>query len=293
MKKKLLNLVIWLVFLVGISLLLYPSISDYWNSYHQTKAIATYQKELKHLDTKDYQQILSQAKAYNKKLLQEPDRFIKNVERMKEYHSQLKIGNSSVMAYLEIPAIRVSLPVYHGVDEETLANGVGHIYGSSLPVGGASTHSVLSGHRGLPSAILLSDLDQLEKGDIFIIHVLNKVLTYQVDQIKTVLPPEFDDLNIVPNQDYCTLVTCTPYGINTHRLLVRGHRVANIYGADLSFVTAEAKKVSIYWAALAYGLPLLCMSLFLIFKYDQWQSSRNAKKIQLLLKNKENQKDSI
>lgn len=283
MKRKLVSIVMWLIFIIGLALLLYPSVSDYWNSFHQTRAIATYQEKVKKLSPKETKQLWAKADQYNRELLTQVDRFTATKEHLEQYRQQLNIADDGLMAYLEIPAIRVSLPVYHGVDEAVLAVGVGHIFGSSLPVGGKSTHSVLSGHRGLPSAILLTNLDQLEKGDVFMVHVLDKTLTYQVDQIKTVTPPEFDDLNIVANQDYCTLVTCTPYGINSHRLLVRGTRIGSIYGPDISFITSDARKVSIYWTALAYGIPLLILLLSLLFSYDNWQSHRQRKKAEILL----------
>lgn len=283
MRKRFFSIFMWLILIIGISLLLYPTISEYWNSFHQTRAIATYQDKIKQLSPEEYKKIWADAKEYNRKLLQQPDRFTMTKKNRQLYDQQLAIADDGLMAYLEIPAIRVSLPVYHGTNEDILAIGVGHIFGSSLPVGGKTTHSVLSGHRGLPSAVLLTHLDQLEKGDVFMIHVLNKTLTYQVNQIKTVTPPEFDDLNIVQDKDYCTLVTCTPYGINTHRLLVRGTRIGSIYGPDISFITADARKVSLYWSALAYGIPLLILLLTILFSYDNWQSKRQRQKAQIWL----------
>ena len=165
------------------------------------------------------------------------------------------------MSYIEIPNIKCSLPIYHGTDEAVLQIAVGHIEGSSLPVGGVNTHCVLSGHRGLPSAKLFSDLDKLEEGDLFMIRTLDQTLTYEVDQIRIVLPEEIDDLKIVEGEDLCTLVTCTPYGINTHRLLVRGHRVANQEDAENIRVTAEAMQVDTRIVAAFVAVPILLVLL--------------------------------
>ena len=205
--------------------MLYPTVSDYWNSLHQSRAIAGYDAAVSKLDTSRYDEMLEEARAYNEAIRANPSRFMPTEEETEWYKSLLDVSGTGIMAYVEIPKLGTRLPVYHGTDDAVLQIAVGHIEGSSLPVGGEGTHSVLSGHRGLPSAKLFTNLDEMETGDTFLIHVLGEKLTYEVDQILTVLPHEIEALAIEEGQDYCTLVTCTPYGVNTHRLLVRGHRV--------------------------------------------------------------------
>lgn len=213
------------VMLAGIGLLLYPTVSDLWNSYHQTKAIITYAKDVSDAGEETCAALWDAAEAYNARLAGKESRSSElSEEERADYERQLSITENSPMGFVEIPDIRVSLPIYHGTSEGVLQKAIGHIEGSSLPIGGKSTHAVISGHRGLPSARLFTDLDKLEEGDLFFLHVLGKTLTYEVDQILTVEPDELEALEIVPGQDYCTLVTCTPYGINSHRLLVRGNR---------------------------------------------------------------------
>lgn len=224
-RKHISTIILILVFLAGISLVLYPTVSDYWNSLHQSRAIAGYDSAVSKLDTSRYDEMLAEARAYNEAIRTNPSRFTPTEEETAWYRSLLDVSGTGIMAYVEIPKLREKLPVYHGTDDAVLQIAVGHIEGSSLPVGGEGTHSVLSGHRGLPSAKLFTNLDELETGNIFLIHVLGEELTYEVDQILTVLPYETEALEIEEGKDYCTLVTCTPYGVNTHRLLVRGHRI--------------------------------------------------------------------
>ena len=233
MKKHLPTIVLVLVFLTGLSLLLYPTVSDYWNSFHQTRAIASY------MDDDRYEKMLEEARAYNAKLAEKSNRFILSEEEQEEYNRLLDVTGSGIMGYVEIPSIDCSLPIYHGTDEGVLQIAIGHIAGSSLPVGGKGTHCVTSGHRGLPSAKLFTNLDELKEGDTFMLHVLDETLTYEVDRILIVEPDDVSNLEIDPDQDYCTLVTCTPYGINTHRLLVRGHRIANMEDDASVRVTAD------------------------------------------------------
>ncbi|MCM1283563.1 MAG: class C sortase [Muribaculaceae bacterium] len=227
MKKHLSTIILVIVLVVGLSLLLYPTVSDYWNSFHQSRAIASYQNTVDSIDETSRQTILQEADAYNKRLLTKADRWTMTDEDYAEYEGILNVSGTGIMGYVEIPSIQVQLPIYHGTDATVLQIAVGHIEGSSLPVGGIGTHAVISGHRGLSSARLFTDIDQLTEGDIFRISVLGGTLTYQVDQIHIVLPNELNDLEIDRNQDYCTLVTCTPYGVNSHRLLVRGRRIEN------------------------------------------------------------------
>ena len=260
-KKNWSNIILIVVFFVGLSVLLYPTVSDYWNSLHQSRAIATYSDAVEEMDTSDYERMWAEADAYNEKLYESGHGLGLAEDEKEEYESILDVSGTGIMSYIEIPSIKCSLPIYHGTDEAVLQIAVGHIEGSSLPVGGVNTHCVLSGHRGLPSAKLFSDLDKLEEGDLFMIRTLDQTLTYEVDQIRIVLPEEIDDLKIVEGEDLCTLVTCTPYGINTHRLLVRGHRVANQEDAENIRVTAEAMQVDTRIVAAFVAVPILLVLL--------------------------------
>jgi sortase A len=228
MKKHLLTWIPFVILAVGLALLLYPTLSDWWNTKHESQAVAGYIRHVANLSRTENEQMLEQARAYNKTLIgRGSDRFEMTAAEEKEYDSLLDVTGTGIMGYVDIPKINIKLPIYHGVDESVLQVAIGHIPGSSLPVGGEGTHAVISGHRGLPSARLFTDIDKLSVGDSFYIQVLDETLTYEVDQIRTVLPDELQNLTIDPKEDYCTLVTCTPYGVNTHRLLVRGHRVEN------------------------------------------------------------------
>ena len=267
MKKHLSTIILILVFLTGLSLLLYPTVSDYWNSFHQSRAIATYAGEVAALDDDDYDELWAAAEDYNQRLAQRENPLIQSEEDLAEYEALLDIAGTGVMGYIEIPELKVSLPVYHGVDEGVLQIAVGHIPGTSLPTGGKGTHSVLSGHRGLPSAKLFTNLDQLREGDIFMLRILDETLTYEVDQILIVEPHEVEALAIDPNEDYCTLVTCTPYGINTHRLLVRGHRIENQAVAQTVRVTADAMQIEPVIVAPVVAAPmLLCLMLWVLLR---------------------------
>lgn len=230
MKKRPSKILVAEIFLsvapvVGIGMMLYPSVSDWWNGMHQTQAIASYEQAVQDNGAQKNQELWDEAVAYNQTLGQGLGRFSLSEEEQAAYDSVLDVTGTGIMGYVEIPKIGVKLPIYHGIDQAVLQIAVGHIPGSSLPVGGVGTHCVISGHRGLPSARLFTDIDQLQEGDIFELKVLGRTLVYQVDQIRIVLPDELDDLEIDPTRDLCTLVTCTPYGVNTHRLLVRGHRI--------------------------------------------------------------------
>lgn len=223
-RKHISTIFIILIFLVGLGFISYPTVSNLWNQAHQSRAIATYSKQVEKLDDSENKKMLKAARKYNKSLLKKSDHWKLSKKDKKKYESLLDVSGTGIMGYIEIPKIDCSLPIYHGTDEGALQIAIGHLEGSSLPVGGKSTHCVLSGHRGLPSARLFTDLDQMEEGDIFILNILGRKLAYEVDQIRVVLPEEMSDLEIEEGKDLCTLVTCTPYGINTHRLLVRGHR---------------------------------------------------------------------
>ncbi len=223
-RKHISTIFIILIFLVGLGFISYPTVSNLWNQAHQSRAIATYSKQVEKLDDSENKKMLKAARKYNKSLLKKSDHWKLSKKDKKKYESLLDVSGTGIMGYIEVPKIDCSLPIYHGTDEGALQIAIGHLEGSSLPVGGKSTHCVLSGHRGLPSARLFTDLDQMEEGDIFILNILGRKLAYEVDQIRVVLPEEMSDLEIEEGKDLCTLVTCTPYGINTHRLLVRGHR---------------------------------------------------------------------
>ena len=266
MKKKssFVTAILIAALLAGALLLLYPTVSDYWNSFHQSRAIASYAEQVADLDDNTYDQIWADARAYNETLDNSTSRFVMTEEQKKIYEALLNIADNGVMGYIEIPKIKCNLPIYHGTDEAVLQIAIGHVQGSSLPAGGESTHCVLSGHRGLPSAKLFSDLDQLTEGDVFLLRVLDETLTYEVDQIRTVLPDELDDLAIEEGKEYCTLVTCTPYGINSHRLLVRGHRVENQASASTIRVTADAMQIEPLLIAPLVAVPMLLVLLVIV-----------------------------
>ncbi len=283
MKKKKLNkktvstILLLLVFLVGLSLLLYPTVSDYWNSLHQTRAITGYAGYVADLDDELYDQLLEEARAYNETLVDKADRFSLSDEELEEYEQLLTVEGTQVIGYVQIDKIDCYLPIYHGTSSAVLQVGVGHLEGSSLPVGGESTHSVISGHRGLSSARLFTDLDQLEEGDTFVITVLDETLTYEVDQIRIVEPTDFSELAIVEGEDYCTLMTCTPYGINTHRLLVRGHRVDGTESSTVR-VTADAMQIEPSTVAPVVAAPLLALLLIgLLVRTGRHRHSRKGK----------------
>lgn len=264
MRKHLSTIVLVILLLIGLSLLLYPTVSDYWNSFHQTRAIATYAENVAALDNASYDAIWDAARQYNRNLCSRSNSFLLSEEQKAEYESLLDISGLGVMGYIEIPEIDVSLPIYHGTEDPVLQVAIGHLEWSSLPVGGESTHCVLSGHRGLPSAKLFTNLDKLREGDTFLLRVLDEILTYEVDQILIVEPQDTAALEIVEGQDYCTLVTCTPYGINTHRLLVRGHRIDNIEEVKTVRVTADAVQLEPMLVAPVVAVPMLLILLILL-----------------------------
>ena len=263
-----------LLLLAGVSLLLYPSLSDYWNSMHQTRAIASYAETVSQLDTAQYDEMWKAAQDYNRSLAQRETAFALTDEQKAAYESLLDVSGLGVMGYIEIPEIDCSLPIYHGTEESVLQVAVGHLEWSSLPVGGEGTHCVLSGHRGLPSAKLFTNLDKLAVGDTFLLRVLDEVLTYEVDQILIVEPEQVDALGIVSGEDYCTLVTCTPYGINTHRLLVRGHRVENTPEAARMHVTADATQFDPLLVAPVLAIPVLLLLLIILLLPKRQSKSR-------------------
>lgn len=269
MRKHKTVIFLTLGFLIGVCVLLYPTFSDYWNSKTQSHAIDDYESVLDNLAPEDYTAIFEKAYVYNKALYE--TRFpLTDFGEVDGYYETLRIGESEMIGYLKIDRIGVELPIYHGTSDEVLNKGVGHLQGSSLPVGGENTHCVMSAHRGLPSSKLFTDLDRVEKGDTFQITVLDQVLTYKVDFIKTIEPNDISDLQIIEGGDYCTLFTCTPYGINTHRLLVRGIRIETIKEKPVIYVSNEAFRIEPLLVTPAVAAPMLFVLLIhLLIKYRE------------------------
>jgi sortase A len=277
MRKRRSSVIPFFVFLAGLSLLLYPVVSNYVNDRNQSSAIAAYEKELSEVSADDSSAIWEAAREYNEELASMPTSFILSDDETKTYNSLMDPTGSGIMGSVEISSIGVSLPIYHGVSDDALAVGAGHVPGSSLPVGGAGTHCVLSGHRGLPSSRLFTDLDQLQNGDVFLLHILGRTLAYEVDQVEIVNPDDISSLGITEGEDYCTLVTCTPYGINTQRLLVRGHRVS--YTASMNAaasVPADAAAFDTMLVASVLAVPVLLI-LFLILMIRTWPGKKKSK----------------
>ena len=267
MKKKTgspITILLILILLAGVSLLLYPTVSDYWNSFHQSRAIASYAEQVANIDDAQYEELWDAARDYNQSLLHRPNDFLLSDEQQEIYKSLLDIGGNGIMGYIEIPMIDVMLPIYHGTKESVLQIAVGHLDWTSLPVGGAGSHCVLSGHRGLPSARLFTDLDKLKVGDVFMLHVLNEILTYEIDQILIVEPQDTDPLLIEPGKDLCTMITCTPYGINSHRMLVRGHRIESQEEPKDIRITADAVRIEPLMVAPIVAVPILLVLLIIL-----------------------------
>lgn len=264
MKKNWSNFLLVLVLLAGVALLVYPTFADYWNSFHQSRAIASYTQVVSTIDNNRYDEIWAAAHEYNQSVPLRENRFFLTEEDIADYEAQLDASGLGIMGYIEIPEIDVSLPVYHGTSEAVLQIAIGHIEGSSLPVGGPGTHCAVSGHRGLPSAKLFTNLDRMQNGDLFFLHILDEILTYEVDQILIVEPYDLSPLEIIEGQDLCTLVTCTPYGINSHRLLVRGHRVETPEAEKAIRVVADAVQVEPLLVAPVLAAPMLLLLLIIL-----------------------------
>lgn len=267
MKKKIKwpTLILLTIFFIGLCVMLYPSISKYWNSKTQSKAIIDYDKMLAAIPKEDYQGYFDEADRYNKELRELPFPLI-DYPQVEGYDEALDVIGTGMMGYITIDKIAVELPIYHGTDENVLSTAVGHVKGSSLPVGGTGNHTILSAHRGLPSATLFTNLDHMELGDTFKVTVLDRVITYRVDQIKTVTPDNSEDLVIDHNKDYCTLLTCTPYGINTHRLLVRGVRTETVDDKVLNVVN-EGYRIDTLIVTPLVALPIIfVLILIVLFK---------------------------
>ena len=276
MKKNRSTIILILIFLVGLSVMLYPTVSDYVNQKNQSRAVASYSEEVENLSDVDYQAYFDAADDYNRRLAETPDAFYRP-EEVSGYTDTLDVSGTGIMGYITISKIGVELPIYHGTSDGVLQVAAGHLEGSSLPVGGAGTHAVISAHRGLPSAKLFTNLDELEAGDTFTITVLDRVLTYEVDQISIVLPTETDLLQPVEGKDYVTLMTCTPYGINTHRLLVRGKRIENAENQKHIRVTADALRIEPIIVAPALAVPMLLVMLVVMLAVPHLRKRKNQR----------------
>ncbi len=262
-KRNLLTVVMTAGLLVGVFLLLYPSVANYWNTYHSARRIMSYTETVTNMDKSEYDRILKSAREYNKRLAETGIKWMMTDAEKEEYNKELAIDDSGIMGFVSVPKFHIRVPIYHGTDEEVLQTAIGHLEGTSLPVGGKSTHCAISGHRGLPSARLFTDIDKIREGDTWTVTVLNETLTYECDQIRIVLPEDLSDLKIEEGKDLFTLITCTPYGVNTHRLLVRGHRVPNANGS--ADVTADAIQIEpIYIAPFLAGPILLILLIILL-----------------------------
>lgn len=264
-KKKKSSVPLIIILILGVCIVLYPTVSNYYNSFHSSRAIASYAESVADMDNEAYETMWNEAVEYNRSRAGLDNPFYMSESDMEAYRKVLDVSGTGVMGYINIPKINCELPIYHTTEESVLQIAVGHLEGTSLPVGGESSHCVLSGHRGLPTAKLFTHLDRLEEGDVFFMQVLDETLSYEVDQIRIVLPDEVDDLYIEEGKDFCTLVTCTPYGINSHRLLVRGHRVANSHLAMGIRVTADALRIEPLLVAPAAAVPMLLVLALWVF----------------------------
>ena len=265
MKRDKIGLILVLMLFIGICGLLYPTVSQYWNSKTQTRAVDDYQDVLSSLKSDDYSAYFQAAEEYNAALgaLKAP---LLDYRQLTGYEDILNVSGHGIMGYVSIPKLGVELPIYHGISPEVLNIACGHLEGTSFPIGGEGTHSVLSAHRGLPHAKLFTELDKLEPGDTFQLTILDRTLTYQVDQIKVVRPDDINDVQIIPGEDLCTLLTCTPYGVNSHRLLVRGTRIEN--AAPVLYVTSNAYRIDSLVATPVVAAPILLILLIvLMVKY--------------------------
>ena len=290
MKKKrnvISTAILVVLLLVGLSVMLYPTVSDWWNSRVQTRAIATYNQSVEQMDTGDKERLLMEAHSYNATLSHLTAPFT-NWEDAGNYDKILDISGTGIMGYISIPKIQVELPIYHGTSAEVLNVAVGHLQGSSFPVGGENTHAVISAHRGLPSAKLFSDLDQLVEGDTFTVTILDEVLTYEVEKIFIVKPDELDKLAIIPGGDYVTLMTCTPYGVNSHRLLVRAHRVDTVYPHNVK-VAADAVQLDSMSVVPFIAAPLFVGLLVFWIVSSKRQKTRSRRELLANLKDPEKQ----
>jgi len=263
-KKNLSTIILIVILFAGLALLLYPSVSNYWNSLHQSRAIVGYAQSVERVNNSEYEKMLADAADYNIALFSKEQPLFLSEQEKAVYNSLLDVTGTGIIGYIEIPKIDCELPIYHGTQEGILQVAIGHLEGTSLPIGGVNTHCVLSGHRGLPSAKLFTELDELVVGDLFMLRVLDETYTYEVEKILIVEPHEVDSLEMEPGKDLCTLVTCTPYGINTHRLLVRGHRVENLKETTTLRITADATRIEPMIVAPIVAIPILLVLLVVL-----------------------------
>ncbi len=275
-KKRLISLILSIACLTGLMMVLYPTVSDVWNQRHSSHSIASYNETVELVDDSAYAAEWQKALSFNAKL-RELKGYDLGEELLAEYYATLDLSGLGILGYVQIPKINVELPIYHGTSEGVLQIAVGHIEWSSLPIGGPSTHCVVSGHRGLASARIFTDLPKLDLGDVFYVRVLNELLTYEVDQIRTVMPNDVEDLKVVEGEDYFTLVTCTPYGINTHRLLVRGHRIENTVEAKKLYVSSDAVRVEPLIVVPLLAAPIIGTLVLLVFIVADIRNSRRKK----------------
>ena len=251
-----------LIFFIGLSVMLYPAVSSFWNARTQTQAIIDYDKMIEAMPEEDYTEYFKAAREYNNtlKTLQFP---LIEYEQIQGYEDILDVTGTGMMGYITIDKIGVELPVYHGTEDDVLSIAAGHLKGTSLPIGGKGTHSVVSAHRGFPNAVLFTHLDRMEIGDEFSFTILDRKITYKVDQIKTVLPEETQDMMMVKGEDYCTLLTCTPYGINTHRLLVRGKSIKNVEQKNIH-ISSDAYQIDVLIVTPIVALPILLVLMLVV-----------------------------
>ena len=262
MKNRKVTVILLIAFFIGLSVLLYPSVSSYWNSRTQSEAIVDYESMLAQYKPEDYTAVFEAADAYNQELFQLEEPITEYVQ-LTGYHNMLNLSGNGMMGYVTIPKISQELPVYHGTSDSVLSVAVGHLEGTSLPVGGVNTHSVVSAHRGLPSAVLFTHLDRMEVGDTFHFTILDRTITYEVDEIRIVEPNDVGLLRIEKGKKYCTLLTCTPYGINTQRLLVRGHQVDETQTRNL-YIANEAYRIKPLIVMPIVALPIILVLLIYV-----------------------------
>lgn len=293
--SKLTSFVLALILATGVGIMAYPTVSEWWNEKHATRAIASYVEQVEQIEDDTRKEMLEKARQYNASL-QSGTHFNLSEEEYAEYESILDISGTGIMGYIQIPSIHVNLPIYHGTGEEVLQIAAGHIAGSSFPIGGQGTHAVISGHRGLPSAKLFTDLDKLVEGDVFMVSVLEQVITYQIDQIHIVLPEEVADLAIETDKDYMTLVTCTPYGVNTHRMLIRGHRIDNLKGVGNYTITSDARRISKIKVCLCLAGAMTVMAMIIsmlsgLVKHKKKSTEQLLKELEYAAGGKNDEKD--
>lgn len=285
MRKKITTALLLIAFFAGLVLLVYPPFSEWYNSYHQSRVVISYAESVSNIDQERYEQTLQEAREYNARLAERGIIWEPTEQELAVYNEMLNITDDNVMAYIDIPKIGVLLPIYHGTSDKVLQTAIGHLEGSSLPVGGESSNCLLSGHRGMPNARLFTDIVKLNEGDVFMIRTLNEVLTYEVDQINIIEPYDLSLLNIDEGKDWCTLITCTPYGVNTHRYIVRGHRIETVDETSV-IVPADALQLESRFVAVIIAMPIL-MFLVVVLLLKTGKRKPNTVVNELLKRRKE------